>query len=199
VPQVRETRPGLPWGRTWAENGFFKCFYSMSTPQQLYPNKIKAPPTINHPNPHLYRVSIPKAKRTPLTYRAYRPLFPHHPHSSQKGRGKMKFDHLDKTKDLAHRVHRAGGLMAHKALKAHTSTRTLHHNQTSGPRAAMRALLQPKLRVRLSGPSRQIAKRTNRINGLIWINPVDELMKGHIFPGIFTPHAGVPGNRGCRA
>ena len=71
--------------------------------------------------------------------------------------------------------------------------------QTSGPRAPMRALLQPKLRVRMSGPSRHIAKRTNRINRLIWINPVDELMKGHIFPAIFTPHAGVPGNRGCRA
>jgi hypothetical protein len=60
----------------------------------------------------------------------------------------------------------------------------------------MRAFLQPKLRVRLGGRSRHIAKRTNRINCLIWINPVDELMKGHIFPGIFTPHAGVPGNRG---
>jgi hypothetical protein len=34
----------------------------------------------------------------------------------------MKFDHLDKTKDLAHRAHHAhhaGGLKAHKALKAH--------------------------------------------------------------------------------
>jgi hypothetical protein len=89
--------------------------------------------------------------------------------------------------------------MAHKGLKAHTFPRTLHHNPTSGPWAAMRALLQPKLRVRPGGPSCQIAKRTNRINRLIWINPVDELMKGHIFPGIFTPHAGVPGNRGCRA
>jgi hypothetical protein len=86
--------------------------------------------------------------------------------------------------------------MAHKA---HISPRTLHHDQTSGPRAPMRALLQPKLRVCLGGPSRHIAKRTNRINRLIWINPVDELMKGHIFPGIFTPHAGVPGNRGCGA
>jgi hypothetical protein len=38
----------------------------------------------------------------------------------------MKFDHLDKTKDLAHRAHPAGGLMAHKALKAHTFPRTLH-------------------------------------------------------------------------
>ena len=63
----------------------------------------------------------------------------------------------------------------------------------------MGALLQPKRRVRLSRPSRHIAKRTNRVNRFIWINPVDELMKGHIFPGIFTPHAGVPGNRGCIA
>jgi hypothetical protein len=90
--------------------------------------------------------------------------------------------------------------MAHEALKAHTFPRTLHGRiNASGPRAAMRALAEPKLRVRLGGPSRQIAKRTNRINCLIWISPVDELMKGHIFPGIFTPHAGVPGNRGCGA
>jgi hypothetical protein len=85
--------------------------------------------------------------------------------------------------------------MAHRA---HTSTRTLHHNQTSGPRAAMRTFPQPKLRVCLSGRRRHIAKRTNRINRLIWINPVDELMEGHIFPGIITPHAGDPENRGCR-
>jgi hypothetical protein len=63
----------------------------------------------------------------------------------------------------------------------------------------MRALLQPELRVCLGGPSRQIAKRTNRINGLIWISPVDELMKGHTFFGFIAPHVGVPGNSGFRA
>jgi hypothetical protein len=63
----------------------------------------------------------------------------------------------------------------------------------------MRALLQPKLRVRLSGTSRHKAKRTNRINRLIWINPVNELMKVHGFPGIVSSHAWVPGNSGCRA
>jgi hypothetical protein len=63
----------------------------------------------------------------------------------------------------------------------------------------MRALLQPKLRVRLGGPSRQKAKRTNRINRLIRINPVDELVKVRGFPGIVGSHAWVPGNSGCRA
>jgi hypothetical protein len=144
----------------------------------------------------------------------------------------MKFDHLDKTKDLAHAFSETlarrtafGGHKAHKALKAHTFSavstarqgrRQISYgvkvmnprpernpeavtNATSGPRAPMRALLQPKLRVRLSRPSRHIAKRTNRINRLIWINPVDELMKGHIFLGIVTPHAWVPNNRVCIA
>jgi xanthine dehydrogenase iron-sulfur cluster and FAD-binding subunit A len=69
-------------------------------------------------------------------------------------------------------------------------------NPPSNPRATMRALLQPKLRVGLSGPGRHIAKRTNRINRLIWINPIDELMKVHISSGFIAPHAGVPGNRG---
>jgi hypothetical protein len=63
----------------------------------------------------------------------------------------------------------------------------------------MSALLQPKLRVRRSGPGRQITKRTNRINRLIWINPVDELMKMHAFPGIVRSHARVPNNSGCIA
>ena len=63
----------------------------------------------------------------------------------------------------------------------------------------MGALLQPKLGVRLGGPSRQIAKRTNRINRLIWIGPVDELMKGHISSAIITPHGGIPGNSGYGA
>jgi hypothetical protein len=78
----------------------------MGAPQQLRPNKINGPPTLKPPNPDQYRVSIPKAKRTALTYRAFRAfraLFPHgHNPASQKGRENMKFDHLDKTKDLAH-------------------------------------------------------------------------------------------------
>jgi hypothetical protein len=80
---------------------------------------------------------------------------------------------------------------------------TVARNQTktqktaSNPRATMRALLQTKLCVRLGGPSRQIAKRTNRINGLIWIRPVDELIKGNISFAFIAPHVGVPGNRGC--
>ena len=41
----------------------------------------------------------------------------------------------------------------------------------------MRALLQPKLRVCLRRPSGHITKRTNRINRLIRISPINELMK----------------------
>ncbi len=61
----------------------------------------------------------------------------------------------------------------------------------------MRALLQPKLRVGMSRPSRHIAKRTNSINRFIRISSIDELMKVHISSGIFPPHDGVPENRGC--
>ena len=63
----------------------------------------------------------------------------------------------------------------------------------------MRALLQPKFRMRLCRRSRHIAKRTNRINRPIWVCPVDELMKGHISSAIITPHGGIPGNSGYGA
>jgi hypothetical protein len=60
----------------------------------------------------------------------------------------------------------------------------------------MGTLLQPKLGVGLGGPSRQIAKRTNRIDRVIWISPVDELMKGYVSSTIITSHGGTPGNSG---
>jgi hypothetical protein len=63
----------------------------------------------------------------------------------------------------------------------------------------MGALFQTKLGVRLGGPRRHIAKRTNRINRPIWVCPVDELMKGHISSAIITPHGGIPGNSGYGA
>jgi hypothetical protein len=72
-----------------------------------------------------------------------------------------------------------------------------HHS--SSPRAAMRALLQPKLRVRLCGRGRHVAKRTNRIHRLIRIYPVDELMKVDTFSGNVGSHAWVPNNRGGSA
>jgi hypothetical protein len=63
----------------------------------------------------------------------------------------------------------------------------------------MGALFQTKLGVRLGGPSRHIAKRTNRINRLVWIGPVDELVKGHISSADITSHGGIPENSGCGA
>ena len=63
----------------------------------------------------------------------------------------------------------------------------------------MRPFFHLKFRTGRSRRSRQIAKRTNRIDGLIWINTVEELMKVHIFPGILGPHAWVPNRRGYAA
>jgi hypothetical protein len=63
----------------------------------------------------------------------------------------------------------------------------------------MRALLQTKLRVRLRRRSGHITKRANRINRLIRISPINELMKMDGLPGIVGSHARVPNNRGCIA
>jgi hypothetical protein len=63
----------------------------------------------------------------------------------------------------------------------------------------MRAFLQPELGVRLRGSGRQITKRANRINRLIGIRPINELMKVHALPGIVRSHGRVPGNSGCIA
>jgi hypothetical protein len=61
----------------------------------------------------------------------------------------------------------------------------------------MGALLQTKLSVRLGGPSRHIAKRTNRIDGPVRIRPINKLMKMHAFPGIVRSHGWLPNNKGC--
>jgi hypothetical protein len=170
--------------------------------------ELSSRPPLKHLNPDLYHVVVPKPNRG--TYDAHFSPTTTTPTNKKTHKG-MNFNHFYKTRDLAHGFHhdgRLGRALFSAVPKAgptppgqERKPRTLprRHNQTSGPRAPMGALLQPKFRVRLSRPSRHIAKRTNRINRLIWISPVDELMKGHIFPGIFTPHTGVPGNRGCGA
>jgi hypothetical protein len=63
----------------------------------------------------------------------------------------------------------------------------------------MRPLFHLKFRTGRSRRSRHIAKRTNRIYRLIFIDTVEELMKVHVFPGILGPHAWAPHLRGYTA
>ena len=56
----------------------------------------------------------------------------------------------------------------------------------------MRPLFHLKFRTGRSRGSGHIAKRTNRIDRLIWIQTIEELMKVRAFLDIVEPHAWLP-------
>ena len=99
------------------------------------PAKSTPQPRQNYPNPHLFGVphshfTAPNHSWLRGDFSRFSRTFSPAPHSRKKGAGKIKFDHLGKTKDLAHTTQQGPGM--HRPTRKQNPPREPAHKPPAG-------------------------------------------------------------------